>query len=522
MRFREFVVEKAMNFRTFSDVGKRLGTTAKIGFEFEMIVPSDSKLHGGDVEDSRDTQVISYFDSLDEFYDYFDMSRVKYNRIESDYDDWVASGRKDYVDDYWDKFTNPDTEDDDDREKDAREMAEDAFDPDDEHNFKDWIKSEFGDNYSFTQHYDLEPKYGWYSENGRHASVYTEEKVDADAFMPTANEVEYSLDKVVNGSVAVNSAYHATKKKADFWYIEPDSSIMSDDGNDVGVEIVSPPMMLNDALKGLDAVFKWMGNNGLITNSTTGLHINISLPELKTRLDPVKLVLFMGENHVARMFDRIGNTYTKPQIDQIFLKVKMNGRLPASAAEMQGTAEEYLSHNKFHTVNFGHMADGYLEFRVAGGAGYEFKAEEIKKTIYRFVTALEIACNPEAERKEYLKKLAQLFNKAGDEALNVTRNDISELPPELHRLYKWSKDIKFAYDRALSLDPVDQKVAAIILAHLAMDTAFKFKTSLDLKEKVFLKRFIQKLGVTATDVNKKFQDNHYAAVRQRFKREFGI
>lgn len=522
MRFKDFILEKPMNMKTFADVGNRLGNTARVGFEFEMIVPTNSGLYSGDEKDTRDSQIISYYDSLDEFYELFDMSRAEFNTIEREYEGWVDNSRDEHEENTWESYLDQDEEDDDLAELNARSAAHHSFDPDKDHTFKDWIKTTFGTNYDFVMNFDLEPKYGWYDESSRYASVYTEEREAADSFASTAAGVKYSLDRIVDSEIIIIDNYHGNKKSSNNWYIEPDASIEpSKDEDDVGIEIVSPPMVLNKALKVVDDIFKWMQDNILYTNTSTGLHINISIPDLAMNLDPVKLVLFMGENHAARLFNRLGNSYAKSQIDQIFLKVKMNGLLPAAASDMQKTAKEYLSQNKYQTVNLGHLTDGYLEFRVAGGSNYEKNIDAIKKIIYRFVLALEIACDPKAERNEYLKKLVKLFDKAGVEALNVKRSDIEQLPKELHRLYKLSTDIKPMYHNAFELSfPESKRNSTIALANMAVAVTYRFRTALDIKEKVFIKKMLLDVNVKSKDVDD-FLDTQ-SADRLRFKKEYGI
>jgi len=69
------------------------------------------------------------------------------------------------------------------------------------------------------------------------------------------------------------------------------------------------------------------------------------------------------------------------------------------------------------------MKDNYVEFRGAGGdylskesdRGMEF----LENTLLRYVQALAIAGDPNAERNEYAKKLYKLINPKGDDTLNL-------------------------------------------------------------------------------------------------------
>ena len=90
-------------------------------------------------------------------------------------------------------------------------------------------------------------------------------------------------------------------------------------------------------------------------------------------------------------------------------------------------AKNALSKQKFSSVEITKLSQGYLEFRIAGGAGYEDDFEKVRDTTLRFVTALEIACDPKAERKEYLKKLSRVLGYAESSGNNT---DFEQRPLE--------------------------------------------------------------------------------------------
>ena len=321
-----------------------------------------------------------------------------------------------------------------------------------------------------------------------------------------------------------SSSYHGKEKNGKHWYIEPDGSI---EGVGHGLEVVSPPMPMNVAMTALDKIFKWMDENDLETNDSTGLHINISVPGIAEKLDPVKLVLFMGEDYALKMFDRLHNTYTRPAIDAILTKIKSDGKIPQLGGEMISAAKEGISKDKYRTVNFGHLgAGGYLEFRVAGGEDYHRKAADVRKAIYRFTTAVELACDPTLERNEYFKKVSQMFERMSknmqDNPNLVTKGNLDQLPEELKRLYKYNADIIHAW-KHIETGTSDKRLHTIILMQDVMNTLKNFKTHLDLRERVFFKKLAKEYSVQSGDIDatyRNYKNDHIG--RLAFKKEFGI
>ena len=200
---------------------------------------------------------------------------------------------------------------------------------------------------------------------------------------------------------------------------EPDGSLEGDDSDDAGLEFVSPPMPIDELIADLNKVKKWADRENCYTNDSTGLHINISVPNYSLeKLDYIKLALLMGDKYVLDQFGRAGNTYTKSAIDKIRAKIKAQperaqefldkmrsgmGQL-ASKAIHDGTTDKYTSIN---------TKDGYIEFRSPGGDWLNENFSKIENTLLRFTVALSAAINPEAYREEYLKKFYKLLDVKG-------------------------------------------------------------------------------------------------------------
>lgn len=521
MKLLDFLSEKAMNMATFSDTEKRLGGTALVGFEFEVAVGSDSPYYAEDV-DNRETQVISYYDRLDEFTDFFDAPRSGWQTIESDYESWKEASKFSYVDDEWENYLD---EENGIGEDEARKEAEEEWEERLAHKFEfgDWLKDQFGkERIDFVNSYGLEPRYGWYTDHGPYAAIYTEEKEDDDVTHSTAEELAVGLRNVVDAEVEVHREYHEGKKSLSKWYIEPDGSI---EGG-IGLEIVSPPQKLSKALSDMEDVCEWIAGDGLKTNSSTGLHVNVSIPGIDANLDPVKLALFMGERYSLGLFNRLGNTYAAPHLKQLLTKVKASGRFPRGFEQMQKAATKYLSTDKYYSVNLGRLTDGYVEFRVAGGAGYESDIERLKKIVLRFVTAVEIACDPAAERQEYVKKLVKIFNTAFDLSGTSTEQTSSLVPGELNRLAKLQPSIKKELEvvRDSSRNVQDRRDSLIAVMAMVIPAVRNISSELSIKELAYLKRRAKEFEVRPNDVDLYYSDEtgEPTSARKDFKTIYRI
>ena len=237
-------------------------------------------------------------------------------------------------------------------------------------------------------------------------------------------EIEMSFVETTGYKATVSSGYHSATRKPGVWIFEPDSSI-----EPAGVELVSPPMPLDEGLKALDDFFNWAKGYGAEANESTGFHMGVSIPEqTMDNVDHLKLILFLGDEYVLKQFGRESNTYTKSSLDRIRgqlrspranipeLLAQFKQGLNSEAAKMAGSlmvpkGDRYVSVN---------IKANYVEFRSAGGNYFE-KIPEIKNTMLRYVRAMAIAADPEAEKNEYAKKLYKLISTAFPEDLNTIK-----------------------------------------------------------------------------------------------------
>lgn len=194
-----------------------------------------------------------------------------------------------------------------------------------------------------------------------------------DPLATLADEFKHMIGK----DTEFSSSYHGAPRKPNSYAIEPDGSLDDpDDGDSAGIEFISPPMSIEDLIADLNNVKAWADYKGCHTNSSTGLHINVSLPDYDYQsLDYVKLAIFLGDEKVLDSYGRSANTYCKSAMQIIKQKISQNPSAAESLlTQMRGHMAEMASksiHNgltdKMTSIN---TKGGYIEFRSAGEIGW--------------------------------------------------------------------------------------------------------------------------------------------------------
>ena len=270
--------------------------------------------------------------------------------------------------------------------------------------------------------------------------TYTGQSSEGGFSEDNARLLAQSLSDTLDVKTKVSSGYHSAKRDAVTWIFEPDSSLDADDSENMPVEIVSPPMPLEECLAKIEQFFEWADDNGAYANSSTGFHMGVSLPHRGGDVDYVKLALFLGDQHVLEEFGRSGNHFCEAAIKKIRNRVRSNKEAVGNALELMKhnlieLAQKALEINnhgfgKYTSINPQGGNDNtnpakekgakYIEFRSAGGSNYFEDIDKLKNTLLRYAQAMTIAANPAAERREYYKKLYKLIAPPeGDPALDL-------------------------------------------------------------------------------------------------------
>lgn len=245
---------------------------------------------------------------------------------------------------------------------------------------------------------------------------------DSETFsLQQAETLASNLSDDLGISVEASAGYHQATRTDTGWIIEPDSSLEPDESEDMGTEIVSPPMPLAEAIRKMSEVLAWAKENGAYTNESTGLHVGVSFPGIGGRVDYIKLALFLGDEYVLEKFGRDANTYCRSAVVKIKDTISDKQSDKDTADEMIGVVDLLRNgmadlatkiirletgHNKYTSIN---MKGDYIEFRSMGG-DYIDKVESIIATMKRYVYAMSIAADSTTNQREYATKLYKLMS----------------------------------------------------------------------------------------------------------------
>lgn len=465
MRLKEFIVETPevlneidMSPRSLRQLAAQTG--AKAGMEFEMIVPDVQDPDGDDQEPDYDSDDrVSSFSNIEDFFMGGDGNnsrsdvRSLIEGLQENYYEWAGEQRYeqwgeekyDFFKDYFElhefdedgaveqateeiKEANPEIPEDSEEFTDAvRERTQEIFDEqleeawDDQGRIYDRAREEWEDGADWPDEGDYlsNEGYRWmsdlpYSDYGVYWPYMTSSGGGADIDQ-VADEFSDMIGKPINAS----SSYHGARREAGTYVVEPDGSLEADDSDDAGLEFVSPPMPIDEMLSDFNKIVAWAKQKGCYTNDSTGLHMNVSVPNFsRERLDYMKLAILMGDKYILEQYGRAANTYCKSAMNNIRLRVKQRpedtqallNQMRAGLSEIATKTIHSGITDKYTSIN---TKDGYVEFRSPGGDWLDADIPKIENTLLRFVVALDAACDPQKYRQEYLKKLYKLLNPEG-------------------------------------------------------------------------------------------------------------
>lgn len=429
-------------------------TDARAGIEFEMIVPN---IGSGEIEPDYDVDERAYsFQQIEDFfYDGDNNSRREVQRLIEDlmtdysewryekiYEDWNSEEGKEFFRDEIDvdfdedsardeaaeelKENEPELDSDSDEfreklEELVKEKKEEWFESEWDRQGKNWDRAfeNFSESYAELDEDDFLSAKGlrYFSDIQNtydiNWPVYTRGGDDQE-MQDLADDFSDAIGKEVNWS----DDYHGAEREPNKYVIEPDSSLDPETRDDRGLEFVSPPLPIDEMLDDFAKVVSWAKRNKCYTNRSTGLHMNVSVPNYSIEnLDYVKLALLIGDDYVLQKYGRQMNTYasgalkqirktlaTKPEIaNETLDKLKNNMDIVANKIIHDGVTSKYVSINTHRE---------YVEFRSPGGDWLDEDLNDLVNTLLRFVVGLDAACDPSKYRQEYLKKLYRLLGGA--------------------------------------------------------------------------------------------------------------
>lgn len=334
------------------------------------------------------------------------------------------------------------------------------------------------------------------------------------SFEESAKLAAESLTSVVGDTVKVRRDPGARSKST--WMIEPSAS--SDRSGSHPIEIVSPFMHAAEAMKKMAAVAKWIDENNLRTSDDDYLRAAYHVPSMGNKLDPVKLVLHLDTPSAELVFAKSTAKFSSAQVDIMLHKMKQTGKLPTQAASLHKAALNYLGQRPDGNTNFGNVPDDTLEFKIAGGAGYEHDIENARKKVYRLSKAVDAATDANYMKADYIKQVGQLFS---GERVEVTPDRADLLPKELGDLYQTDAEILHAWKIYLhDSENGSAKSPLLVLINRALAAALKRKAVLTTPEKAFLKTLARNSNLKSEDVDDFY--GHDRLTRMKFKRDFAL
>ena len=227
------------------------------------------------------------------------------------------------------------------------------------------------------------------------------------------------VEQTMGAPVHIFQDYHQSRKNLTDWYIEPDGSLGADSDYDATAEIVSPPLPAAQAVDALKRFYAMAAQLNLYTNESTGLHINVSIPD---KLDVLKLAVFTGDQHVLQQFGRQDSGYA--QSSQRAIAGRVAGGSPVlktKTAKTPGVVGQPRTQTTLDVKSLQRIAQDatgdhtasisnngkYISFRHAGG-NYLQDYTSVFNVVGRFIRAMIIAADPTAYAQEYQTKLAKL------------------------------------------------------------------------------------------------------------------
>lgn len=402
----------------------------RVGFEAELIVPVDAPMEDPEPEPdySEDPaaidieEIVDFYSSTD-----FGMSRREANqlreRMQSDFDQYVEEKLDDAFSEQGDAMVRQIARDYEGMEEEEiddvmdaqsdkyQELADQARDQLrdqllQEIDERDWLRS-----VGIRRMTDVESEYNvtwpiWETPTSGQSAHQVE-------------EVAQDIRKALGVKLYASTQYHTAPRMPDAWALEPDSSIsVHDEHSQAGLELItpSPPPSLPESLQYLDEVFAWAKTYGCETNRTTGFHMSMSLPsDMHYKLDPVKLILLLGDEKILADFGRSANTYTQSAFKALQDHIKTTEQFPVHKAldalrsGLSRLAASLINKPFYGKYTSVHVKPQYVEFRHAGG-DYLDRLPEIKNTLLRMAYTLSVAADDAQARPEYAKKLYALLS----------------------------------------------------------------------------------------------------------------
>ena len=274
----------------------------------------------------------------------------------------------------------------------------------DDYDMDHWATSEYGSWHSCLYEFD----------------IYLSNPNSGGGVREVSEIIERWADKNSKFTDVEYGDYHSNYgSNNSFWRVETDSSIEASGGT--GAEIISPVYKTPKAmLEEMKSLFEFFDNEGVETNSSTGLHVTMSIDsEEREEVNPVKLAVLLGDKYLLSTFGRERNSYAKSQMDLLqkrAAELKSNPDNVKNIKDIEKILSKGISRDKFSSINFKDQNDRdtnnqLIEFRIGGGDDYHREFETATKAVIRYATTLNASASDKLYSKDYSNALFRILRK---------------------------------------------------------------------------------------------------------------
>lgn len=291
------------------------------------------------------------------------------------------------------------------------------------------------------------------------------------------------LEKILSVSIQDGASEYSMSKENSktLWRMTQDDSVKSNKFEDaLPLEFITPVMDYKKFITVTEIIFKYIAKRGFETNGTTGFHVGISYKdEFKTaQIDPLKLVLFSGDKFLKDLWPRVRQELDSGDISTDY--VKSNTRIlrkilksvifygdnieQLNSKDLANQVKEWLDKqyrtwiqsgkpewkSKHQGINIGRLDDGYVEFRVMGGEGYENRLPNVIDNLKRFALTLENSTD-DGNKKEYLKKIYKIISTVLDDLEDYDYLGRNDTMPGEHPVNITNEKVKKLFNKAQTL-----------------------------------------------------------------------
>lgn len=217
------------------------------------------------------------------------------------------------------------------------------------------------------------------------------------------------------------------------WTVLPDGSLTQVERytkDIIGIEIISPVMDLATGLEYMQKILKVIEDPSVlgfdtltgVTTMDTGFHINLGIGGKP--IDYLKLIMLMGDQNTLQQYGRGFYNQAEPMLPTIIDSINSD---PAKAIPLinqlvkkTGITQDDMTNvitnlkkqvpvDKFQSVNLTKLANGYIEFRAAGGKDYHTAFNKIRMTVLQLAVWMYVATQPDIYKNEYYKALVKFI-----------------------------------------------------------------------------------------------------------------